>query len=398
MLSTNAFNALLKTLEEPPEHVVFILATTEMHKLPTTIISRCQRYDFRRIRIPVLAERLHHIADAEGIRLDNDAAQCIAKQAQGGMRDAISLFELCSGGGSGVTLARAQEILGLSGYDSLKKTAEALSRKDMQALFAAFTEINASSKDVAVFWQELASFYRDMMIAKHAVDVGDYLDITEQEKAILLECAKLFNAKVLAYHCSVIDEAMQAMQKNPPMKRVIAEFACMRMCEPALDTSAEALSARIGLLEDRLALLEIGGISSPIVQKEKKNEVEPAVTVSPAQEVPVCTRTAKTVETDDFEPVPDISEFLEKLGTINPQAMGFAEGAKISVSPEGNTVRVSCNNTFTASMLSDKNATAAIAAALALCRITNGNPTITVVSEERPDADDSAANDLYSKI
>ena len=160
MLSTSAFNALLKTLEEPPEYVVFILATTELHKLPSTIISRCQRFDFRRIPLQVLSDRLMYIADKEKIHLDPAAAQQIAKQAQGGMRDAISLFELCGGGGADVTLSRVEEVLGLSSYDFLRSVALALAKGDMQSLFGMIDSVCTSSKDIAVFWQELTSMPR----------------------------------------------------------------------------------------------------------------------------------------------------------------------------------------------------------------------------------------------
>ncbi|MBQ4605616.1 MAG: DNA polymerase III subunit gamma/tau [Clostridia bacterium] len=131
MLSQSAFNALLKTLEEPPAHVIFILATTELHKLPATIISRCQRFDFRRIAVDTIAARLQYIAEAEHMTLDEVAAKMLAKQAQGGMRDAISLFELCGGGGQAVTPERVSEVLGLTGIETVYKTAVAVARGDV---------------------------------------------------------------------------------------------------------------------------------------------------------------------------------------------------------------------------------------------------------------------------
>ncbi|MBQ5772277.1 MAG: DNA polymerase III subunit gamma/tau, partial [Clostridia bacterium] len=126
MLSTPAFNALLKTLEEPPEHVVFILATTELQKLPATIISRCQRFDFRRISTDVLIGRLTHIAKAEGIALEADAARLLARLAQGGMRDAISLLELCAGSRRSVTVETVEESVGLTGREAVMETVNAI--------------------------------------------------------------------------------------------------------------------------------------------------------------------------------------------------------------------------------------------------------------------------------
>lgn len=135
MLTQSAFNALLKTLEEPPPYVMFILATTELHKLPATIVSRCQRFDFRRIGIPDIKRRLSYIAEHENIRLDDPAAERIAKLAEGGMRDAVSLFELCAGGGSDVTESVVESALGVSGYASIADAARAVAAKDIPTLF-----------------------------------------------------------------------------------------------------------------------------------------------------------------------------------------------------------------------------------------------------------------------
>ncbi len=389
MLSPSAFNALLKTLEEPPEHVVFILATTELHRLPTTIVSRCQRFDFRRISIPVIADRLAFIAKKENIILENAAAQSIAKQAQGGMRDAISLFELCSGGGSDVTLARTQEILGLSGYDFLCDTAKALANGDIPTLLSALSEIANSSKDISVFWQELAAFYRDMMVAKYAENPADYLDLTEQEAKLLNDASAQFHVQTLTHHCSVIDAAMQSMKQMPQMKRVIAEFAFVRMCDPVLDTTPEALSARIGQLEDRLSLMELG-VPVKLAPAKSTTEVTAPQTVSLPEE-------AKTADTS-YEDVPDVSEFLEKLSEINRETASFMAAADIAISSDGRMVRITADNPFTSQMLAKPEAKDGILRALVLCRIINGSAEISVCTAKRAAKDDSVAEDLYKNI
>ena len=145
MLSVSAFNALLKTLEEPPAHVVFILATTELHKLPATVISRCQRYEFRRIATPVLADRLGFIADKEGISLDRDAALLLGRMAQGGMRDAISLLELCAGTGAHITVDTVNQTAGSTGRESVMETIRAIQSRDYDKLFSQIDEIVQSS-------------------------------------------------------------------------------------------------------------------------------------------------------------------------------------------------------------------------------------------------------------
>lgn len=249
MLSESAFNALLKTLEEPPEHVVFILATTEMHKLPSTVISRCQRFDFKRLPIEVLTSRLHYIAEREGIELDDSAAVMIARQAQGGMRDAISLFDLCSAGGAGVTEARVKEILGITGYETVAECSKAIAEKDIAKLFDVVAEVSSSSKDIAVFWRELSSFFRDMLVCKYAKDPRSYLDLTESDFALLKESAARFKLAKLFYGSKILDDATRDMARMPEIKRVTAEFALVKLCDETVDPSNAALTARIEALE-----------------------------------------------------------------------------------------------------------------------------------------------------
>ena len=260
MLSQGAFNALLKTIEEPPEHVVFILATTELNKVPATIVSRCQRFDFRRLSMRDISARLEYIAERENISLEKDAALLLARQAQGGMRDAIGLFELCAAGGADVTAARVTELLGLSGYDRATRTFDCVKRGDMAGLFSVVSEVYGGSQDISVFWQELISFARDMLVCKYSEDISAYLDITDTETEMLRGCAGKFSLAELIYHCRVLDEAMARMQRSPQNKRCTAELALLRMCRPELDNSTEALSARIAKLEDAAAL---GTFSAP---------------------------------------------------------------------------------------------------------------------------------------
>ena len=394
MLSTSAFNALLKTLEEPPEYVVFILATTELHKLPATIISRCQRFDFRRIPLQVLSDRLMYIAAEEKIRLDPAAAQQIAKQAQGGMRDAISLFELCGGGGADVTISRVEEVLGLSSYDFLRSVALALSKGDMQSLFGMIDSVCTSSKDIAVFWQELSAFYRDMMVDKYCADTASYLDLTEQEAAILREVSAQFSIRTLTYHCNVLDTAMANMQRAPHMKRIIAEFACMRMCDPRLDTSSEALSARISQLEDRLAMVELGGVIAP-VQPTAAEPMRAPVADAPIPTPPQVKEEFPSAEEIEFDPLPDVSEFLEKMGQLDKQAQSFLGSAEILVSADGKQVRILTDNAFSLMMLSKDTSKSAIARAMALCRITSGQAEISVLEAPKKSTGYAVDSELY---
>ena len=264
MLSQGAFNALLKTIEEPPEHVVFILATTELQKLPATIISRCQRFDFHRIDVKVIARRLAYIAEQENMALSEDAAILLARQAQGGMRDAIGLMELCGAGGSDITAEQVRELLGLSGYDAAAKALTYVAQEDIGALFGIISDVVSSAKDISVYWQELLSFVRDMLICKYAPDPAAYLDLTVQELEILTKAAEKFTMPRLIHICSLLDDAAAKMARTPATKRMTAELALLKMCKPQLDVTPEAMAARISALEDKLALIDMGAPMSKI--------------------------------------------------------------------------------------------------------------------------------------
>ena len=252
MLSTSAFNALLKTLEEPPEHVVFILATTELQKLPATIISRCQRFDFRRISTDDLCARLHVIAREEEIDLSEEAARLIARQAQGGMRDAVSLLELCAGARLPVTPDLVTRTIGTTGREGTYRVVNAVADKNFDLLFEIVDDMVSASRDPAVFWQELISYYRDMLVTKTVKDPSRYLDLTDSEKADLTAVAARFTKEALLFHIGLLEDALFAMQKSYAVKRTVCEITLVRLCDPALDTSVESILTRLSRVEEQL--------------------------------------------------------------------------------------------------------------------------------------------------
>ena len=253
MLSQSAFNALLKTLEEPPEHVVFILATTELHKLPATIISRCQRFDFRRITTEILRNHLLDIAKAEKIEITESAATILAKHAQGGMRDAISLLDLCAGSRRLIDDALVSETVGLGGREKLIDVVRAIAKKDYEKIFEAVDETVRSSRDIAVFWQELISVYRDLLIVKNSKEPQRYLDLTDSETEELVGVAKLFSAELLTYHTEILSDALLTMTRANAVRRIVAELTLIRMCDAKLSTSQSSMLARISALESAIA-------------------------------------------------------------------------------------------------------------------------------------------------
>ena len=253
MLSSSAFNALLKTLEEPPAHVVFVLATTELHKLPATIISRCQRFDFRRISTEVLKDHLLRVAASEGIELEESAAILLAKQAQGGMRDAISLLDLCAGSRERIDEELVNSTVGKMGRENVLSVVRAVVDRDYETIFAAIDEVVRSSRDVTVFWQDRISVYRDLLIIKSSSGASDYLDLTDSETAALKAIAAEFTIEKLSYHCSILQDSLLAMLKSNSIRRITAELTLVRMCDERLTSSTDALLTRISNLEARLA-------------------------------------------------------------------------------------------------------------------------------------------------
>ena len=258
MMSTQAFNALLKTLEEPPSYVIFILATTEYNKLPTTIVSRCQRFDFRRISGEIIKDRLLSVAESEGIDITDDAARVIARISRGGMRDAISLLELCAGARVKIDEQRVFDTVGSGNRSSAYGIIEAVVNQDYSRVYGIINEIVMKSGDISVFWQEIIDSYRDLMVVKNSDMAREYLDLTEAEYTTLSALAEKIGAARLAYHTALLENAMADMQRAFNSKRSIAEIALTRMCDPKLSGSVEALGARLEEMERELELLKLG--------------------------------------------------------------------------------------------------------------------------------------------
>lgn len=399
MLTMEAFNALLKILEEPPEHVIFVLATTELHKVPTTVISRCQRFEFKRIPNDVIISRLRYIADKEGIALEDSAAALIARQAQGGMRDAISLMELVSGGGAEVTEARTKDILGISGYERVARCAAAIARRDMATLFDIVAEVAESSKDISVFWRELSSFYRDMLIAKYAKDPKSYLDLTDSDLALLKECAGMFNLARLHYGAKTIDNAWRDMTRSPEVKRATAEFALVRLCDERYDTSPEALVARVAALEEKLAGNDIKIAppekrpapetvkESPAPPAEPKEAKEQTVKAAPpAKEEPrsevkkPAPGTAAAYEAR-FTRVPDLSEVAEIVGKTDFLARGMIAGMRADLIDDGSLIRLFTDNKFAETYFGEE-IKRAISDAFVSCGINDRAATVKIIVKQ----------------
>ena len=388
MLSTSAFNALLKTLEEPPEHVIFILATTELQKLPATIISRCQRFDFRRIAMADLASRLHLIAREEGIDLSEEAARLIARQAQGGMRDAVSLLELCAGARLPITPELVTSTIGSTGREGTARVVDAIARRDHDALFETVDEVVRSSRDLAVFWQELIGYYRDMLVAATTRDPARYLDLTDSERETLGILTARFTRETLLYHIGLMEDALFAMQKAFAVKRTVAELTLVRMCEPALDTSPEAILARLARVEEQLvagvsvAPVPAAPAASPDVAQpvaamvqDKPAPAAQAITVSPVEESAVVFASpapAVTAPEPSFDPARRVlkplrswNEVVERVRETSRMAASFLIAAKAYTTEAGGVV-IKLEDAFMRDMINREGTPEALRAALSL--------------------------------
>ena len=355
MLSDSAFNALLKTIEEPPEHVLYIFATTEQHKIPATIISRCQRFEFRRISMKSLVERLMFIAKKECIDLTEEGATLIAKTAQGGMRDAISLMELCAGSHKTITASLVNEILGTSSYDKMCDVAKSIANKNYSKLFEAINEVVTSSKDILVFFGDLTAFYRDMMVQKSSV-ADSYLELLPSESKLLAETSELFNMATLIYHATLLDNAYANMLRNPSSKRLCAEITLMKMCDPKLSDSIDSLLSRLSTLEDKVTLLSKG--IAPSEQGASTNAAEDV-----SEEIKVEVEAAKEqAENPDATPSNSLTlidgwdEIVSKIIEKNTPMGSFLKGSACYFSEKNNKYYLVAPNSFAENLLKlDKN-------------------------------------------
>ncbi len=365
MLSTSAFNALLKTLEEPPAHVFFILATTELHKLPATIISRCQRFDFRRISTEHLVARISYIAEQEGMTLSPDAARMLAKLSQGGMRDAISLLELCAGAKREITTEVVEESVGLSGKGAIAETVNAILGKDYDTLFARIDEVVRSSKDLMVFWQDLIAFYRDLLVLKSTKNAAAYLDVTDGEMEELQGLAKCFRKETLTYHCNLLEEALFSMQRANAVKRMVAELTLVRLCDEALDYSNEALLARIVKLEERGAASPAPAVADVAVSPAK-TEVPHPPAKQPVKAAPAAASvpSAQSAEGASLvrRPIRNWMEVVERISRGAPMVASFVRASRGYTTAEGGLL-VQFENPFALQMMSGEDASERLRAA-----------------------------------
>ena len=299
MLSIGAFNALLKTLEEPPEHVIFILATTEVHKLPATILSRCQRFDFRRIAPADIADRLTYIAGEENASIEPQAALLLARLADGALRDALSLLDQCLGRSRDVTVDIVTQTAGLAGREHLFRLADAITGKDAATALLAIDELYTASKDLARLCEELSGYFRGLMLLKTMKDARDILAVPEEEYQAMSARALPTSLPVILHCLDTMQDALERMYRGGN-RRIEMEMAVLRLCSPELDSGTDALVRRIAALE-RKGVAPAVQTAPPEPQVHRIPEPAPVAVAAPAPSVPPAP-TVQRQEPDDVPP------------------------------------------------------------------------------------------------
>lgn len=350
MLSGGAFNALLKTLEEPPEHALFILATTEVHKLPATILSRCQRFNFRNISTSDIAAHLSDILSSRGVTAQKEAVELIARTAEGGMRDALSIADTCLAYcGDNITYEDVVNVLGTADSEFIFNVADRLIARDRRALIASVDTLLEQGRDPGVFLKDLIGHFSDLLAVSAAPESIRFEGVSREKRERLALEAKQAGDEMLLRTVEILSQAEGPMRVGT-RPRIALEAAFMRVCAPALERDAAALTDRINVLEKELAALQAGGAvitqEPPQPVPERKNT--PVARPAQAPQTPQQKETDGGAKTPAQTPGGDSELWQALLGRVrksNPlvysalsQAVGgvLSGGSYTVTFPEGN--------------------------------------------------------------
>ncbi len=336
MLSPSAWGALLKVMEEPPAYVKFILATTEIHKVPATIISRCQRYDFRRIRTEDIAKRLSYIAQQEQLTLEEDAAQLIAKISDGGMRDGISLLDQCAAVSEEITAAVVSESAGVAGRGALFEILEAVADGQAADALRVTGDLYSRSKDMSRLCEELTDQLRNVMLLKLGGNQGDLLSCMPDETERLRVLAKKMPMETILSHLAAMQDCRERMQRNPG-KRVELEMTLISLTMPKPMTV------------QTVPVQQVQATSPAAVQSQP---VQETVQVQPETVKAEPAPNAKKLRPEDFHPVENWMDILEEYRMVNPAVSGSL--AESSAFVGGNVMLIVAKNRFFLTLLKNR--------------------------------------------
>ena len=347
MLSISAFNALLKTLEEPPKYVIFILATTELHKIPATVLSRCQRFDFRRVTPAALIDRMKTVCSGEGITADDEALSLIARLSQGSFRDALNMLEFCSGESKNISAESAGRLLGSSSAQTLLDLSVSIAAGDIARALGTVNEIYLSSRDMTVFWRELISFLRDVLIA--LVTKGSVCESDAARAA----AERFVPAKLV----DIIEEFTSAeadMMRTPSSAKLYAELAIIKTTAVSVKSDETSLAERVAALESDVKKLISGSTVNFIYPSETpKNQETSTVSVKTAtEEAPKTEVKKKAVSNDktEFKSVRNWPDVVRKIAQSDPSVAPNLFRAKALVGNDGR-LYIFFDNSFAVSIV-----------------------------------------------
>lgn len=347
MLSAGAFNALLKIMEEPPPYIKFILATTEIHKVPATILSRCQRFDFRRIKPEDIASRLKFIAEQEQLSLTDGGAAMIAKLADGGMRDAVSLLDRCSVGDEVIDENVVSAAAGIAGKEYLFGLLEAINSGDTAKALSITASLYDMSKDISRLCEELIVQLRNIMLIKVSPDTAESLIVcVADEMQKLRELADKTQLDTVMSHISVLQKCSENMNRAMN-RRVEFEMALIKLCgnirnnTEAIDNSE--IYDKIKQLEDKLRNAPLQMQNNAPQQAQKPPEVLTA-NAPQTESDPVPTVDIKNLKPSDLIPCERWPEVLEEFKQVNPAVAGSLDGSIAATA--GNIIFITSQNRF----------------------------------------------------
>ncbi len=356
MLSISAFNALLKIIEEPPEHLLFILATTELHKVPATILSRCQRFSFRRISQEDIAARLQYVAYQENIELEDAAARVIARLADGGMRDGLSLLDQCASATTGdLTAERVYACLGIAGERKCGELMGYIAAHDTKSTLELFNRLYTEGKDLSAMLDELGCLCRDLLVVKTAPGAGiTMLSGVASDKEVLALTKALSSAELVRM-MNLIQTTLSGFTRSAS-RRMDAELCLLEMCQPELSLDAKALNARLTRLEEQI---KSGSIMVSAKPQKAQRAPEPEAyeddrpPLPGDEDAPPVEEEAPAVQNE--APMGFWSELCGAVRKeLKPPISGFfaaTPNAPVQGVLTGNKLELRCSNAFTAQML-----------------------------------------------
>lgn len=304
MLSIGAFNALLKTLEEPPEYVIFILATTEAHKIPVTILSRCQRYDFKRISIDTICGRLNELIQKEGLDVEDKAVRYIARAADGAMRDALSLLDQCVAFyiGERLTYDRVLEVLGAVDTDVFSRLFRELLARDVKKVISSLDELIMQGRELSQLSADFTWYLRNLLLIQSSEDMEDVLDVSTESLMQLKEEAGMIDTEELIRFIRIFSELTGKLRYST-QKRVLLEVTFIKLCKPQMETGqGDAVLARIRALEDAiengLAASAAGQVVYVQPERQEPEQPKPSLPKALSEDVKEAARNFRSITED----------------------------------------------------------------------------------------------------